>query len=120
MKLALASVLVAMQLTVVHGFFWRLYNNGGCDHNSPPAATFPPNPTAPRSSDLDLCINAPQGIAWNRLELDTSSAGNLDAFVFCSANCSGAVLETVADLVNACAAGFDGCTIASFIVFPPS
>jgi predicted negative regulator of RcsB-dependent stress response len=47
MKLALASVIVVVQLTVAQTFNWRLYNNGGCNENSSAAQTFPPFPAGP-------------------------------------------------------------------------
>jgi hypothetical protein len=33
-----------VELTVAQSYFWRLYNNGGCNHNSTAAQTFPPDP----------------------------------------------------------------------------
>ncbi|KAJ7603927.1 hypothetical protein B0H17DRAFT_1154602 [Mycena rosella] len=82
--LAALSFLVTIQAAAAQ-FNWRLYNNGGCDHNSTAVQTFPPLPGVPKTSNFDTCVASPAGIAWNRLE--TSST--LEVFVFCNADCTG-------------------------------
>ncbi|KAJ7881250.1 hypothetical protein B0H13DRAFT_1891455 [Mycena leptocephala] len=108
-----SSFLASVQLAAAQSFVWRLYNNGGCDHGSPANATFPPSPAAPRTGIVDQCVTTPQGIPWNRLE----ASGQLDMFVFCDANCTGANLENVLIPCNSAPAG---CVINSFIAFPAS
>jgi hypothetical protein len=45
MKFAFTAFFLAtVQLALAQDFHWRLYSNGGCDHNSPASATFPPLP----------------------------------------------------------------------------
>ncbi|KAJ7779883.1 hypothetical protein B0H16DRAFT_727721 [Mycena metata] len=111
----LASVLLAVaQLAAAQTQYnWRVYNNGGCDHNSSAAATFPPNPAPAGIADVDTCISVPQGIDWNRLEV---GIGTLEMFTFCGDHCTGDVLETDD---TGCNLPPPGCAIASFIGFPP-
>ncbi|KAJ7925567.1 hypothetical protein B0H13DRAFT_2314365 [Mycena leptocephala] len=113
MKLIFTSIFLAIaQLAAAQvTFHWRLYNNGGCDHSSPATATFPPIPGSARDGVFDVCVTAPQGIAWNRIEVDTS----VDLFTFCGANCRGSDLETVGISCNSAPAG---CVLNSFLAFP--
>ncbi|KAJ7234962.1 hypothetical protein C8J57DRAFT_1527737 [Mycena rebaudengoi] len=117
MKIALTSFLVTVQLAVAQAYNWRLYNNGGCDNSSPASATFPPLPAPPRSNDVIVCVTTPQGIPWNRLEVDIRT-GPLDIFTFSNANCTGSSLETIGSSCNS--APCDSCAIGSFIAFPPT
>ncbi|KAJ7868122.1 hypothetical protein B0H13DRAFT_2351615 [Mycena leptocephala] len=110
MKLIFTSTFLAVaQLAAAQvTFHWRLYNNGGCDHSSPATATFPPIPEQRRST---RDVSPVPGIAWNRLEVDTS----VDLFTFCGANCTGSDLETVGISCNSAPAG---CVLNSFLAFP--
>ncbi|KAJ7864886.1 hypothetical protein B0H13DRAFT_1898950 [Mycena leptocephala] len=111
MKLAFAfTCLASLHLAVAQDFHWRLYNNGGCDHGSPAAATFPPIPAPARDGTKAKCVNTPQGIQWNKLEVDTSCESLafslaislssqhcqiVDIFTFCHIGCTGSSLESV-------------------------
>ncbi|KAJ6570899.1 hypothetical protein DFH09DRAFT_1153305 [Mycena vulgaris] len=117
MKLALASFLVVLtELSVAQAFFWRLYNNGACNHNSTAAQTFPPNPAAARSTPFDQCITTPQGIQWNAIEVDTSQ-DLVDLFLFCGPGCTGQTQETISSVCNSPPTG---CAISSLLGFPVS
>ncbi|KAJ7837152.1 hypothetical protein B0H13DRAFT_2368304 [Mycena leptocephala] len=114
MKLALTTLLAIIEVAVAQSYNWRLYNNGGCLHNSTAAQTFPPSPAPARTSSLDSCVTAPAGVAWNMLEVDISLAGPLDVFTFCGPGCTGAVLETQGSFCNSAPAN---CALESFILF---
>ncbi|KAF2964894.1 hypothetical protein GQX73_g8678 [Xylaria multiplex] len=51
-------------------FQWRFYDNGGCNHNSNPADTWPTNGSPPGQGDPSNCYSAPTGVNWNRVEID--------------------------------------------------
>ncbi|KAF8187940.1 hypothetical protein K438DRAFT_1764648 [Mycena galopus ATCC 62051] len=109
MKLVFTSVfLTLIQLAAAQpdDYVWRLYNNGGCDHNSPASATSPPDPGPPAAGTFDLCLLAPQGISWNRLEVVVITT-------FCNDDCQGGSLTTFG---STCAGVLDGCVIGSFSV----
>ncbi|KAF7307578.1 hypothetical protein MIND_00552600 [Mycena indigotica] len=116
MKLTAASIFFVAQLAAVQAYNWRLYNNGGCDHNSGAAKTFPPLPAPPRSIDFGVCVTSPQPVSWTNLEVDLSLNPQIDVFKFCNANCTGNSVEA---LNNYCSPAPAGCAIGSFIAFSP-
>ncbi|KAJ7205644.1 hypothetical protein C8J57DRAFT_1541585 [Mycena rebaudengoi] len=115
MKLAfVASFLATVQLALAQNFHWRLYNNGGCDHNSPASATFPPAPAPARNGTVTECVTTPQGILWNKLEVDHT---DLAIFTFSNAACTGQVVDNEGVTCNSIC---PGCTIGSFIAWIPA
>ncbi|KAJ7464000.1 hypothetical protein FB451DRAFT_1403382 [Mycena latifolia] len=111
MKLVFTSVFLALvQLATAQDYIWRLYKNGGCDHNSPGSETFPPFPGPPGTGEFNECITAPQGIPWDHLEV---GAPGLEIITFCNANCDGQSLTTDG---STCAGVAAGCVIGSFFV----
>jgi hypothetical protein len=51
MKFAFTATFLALiQLTVAQDFVYRFYRNGGCNHTSSAANTFPPFPAPPYSN----------------------------------------------------------------------
>ncbi|KAJ7463996.1 hypothetical protein FB451DRAFT_1403379 [Mycena latifolia] len=98
MKLVFTSVFFALvQLATAQDYIWRLYKNGGCDHNSPGSQTFPPFPNQPGTGVFNECITAPQ----------------VGIITFCNANCGGQSLVTDG---STCAGVTAGCVIGSFLV----
>ncbi|KAJ7131472.1 hypothetical protein C8R44DRAFT_731695 [Mycena epipterygia] len=102
MKLIFASLLAIVQLNVAHGYLWRLYNNGGCDSNSPASVTGSAIP-------VEQCVTTPQGGTWNKVEIDDNS---LLVTVYCNAGCTGASLDNRGTNCNSVV---DGCVIGSFV-----
>ncbi|KAJ7925071.1 hypothetical protein B0H13DRAFT_1863434 [Mycena leptocephala] len=134
MKLILAS-LVFTEIALAQNFQWRLYiseTNSTCNHNTTPGFVFPPFPAPPATNDLGECVNAPEGLAWTRLEILASRPWSsntklvapppgLDVFLWCDPNCNrtGIVGE---QLEVPCSAGPSSCPvlpnlIGSFIAY---
>ncbi|KAJ7205045.1 hypothetical protein GGX14DRAFT_569193 [Mycena pura] len=109
-SLLASGLLAVVQLTAAQTqFLWRVYNNGGCAHNSSAVQTFPPSPAPPRAGNVDTCVSVPQGIDWNRVEVGGSQAITaFEVFTFCADGCTGNVLETDGEATgcNPAPAGF--------------
>ncbi|KAF8166200.1 hypothetical protein BJ912DRAFT_1149960 [Pholiota molesta] len=89
---ALVLVVAALSTDVTAlGFNYRFYDNGGCNHSSPTADTFPLNSLPPLAGSSSECLSAPTGINWNRLEVDNSlSTGEFILITFCHTDCTAA------------------------------
>ncbi|OCL06336.1 hypothetical protein AOQ84DRAFT_390248 [Glonium stellatum] len=96
-------------------FHWRFYDNGGCDHNSNPADTFPENGTPPGDGSYGVCYSAPTGVNWNRVEIDVffSSSQSEGIQTFCNVNCQGGA--SVKQQNTNCYLPISGCAIGSFM-----
>ncbi|KAF8192132.1 hypothetical protein BJ912DRAFT_925042 [Pholiota molesta] len=101
-------VLVAVSTDVMAlDFNHRFYENRGYDHNSSGEDTYPLNSLAPLSGSSGVCLSAPTGINWNRLEVDNNLSGEqfgliMFCNVYCAGDSSGAQTAVLSDPSFAC------------------
>ncbi|KAF2491416.1 hypothetical protein BU16DRAFT_542540 [Lophium mytilinum] len=72
-------------------FHWRFYDTGNCDHSVQPPDSFPSGGSPPGDGSIGVCYSAPEGVQWNRVEIDTffADGGALGLQGPCNTGCGG-------------------------------
>ncbi|KAE9373715.1 hypothetical protein N431DRAFT_465992 [Stipitochalara longipes BDJ] len=102
--------------SALYDFQYRFYSNGGCDHSTSDAYTYPPDSQSPFQGTIQYCYSAPIGTNWNRLEIDaTFPVGpGVSVITFCNVQCAGG--QSAKQQGTHCYIPVDGCAIGSFAV----
>ncbi|KAF2811758.1 uncharacterized protein BDZ99DRAFT_560161 [Mytilinidion resinicola] len=97
-------------------FHWRFYDTGNCDHDVQPPDSFPEGGSPPGDGSIGVCYSAPEGVQWNRVEIDAffADGGALGLQGFCNSGCGGAA--SVKQQGTNCYLPTSGCALGSFMV----
>ncbi|KAN0098322.1 hypothetical protein V8E51_013985 [Hyaloscypha variabilis] len=102
--------------SALYDYQYRFYSNGGCDHSSSDAFTYPPDSQSPDQGTILYCNSAPVGTNWNRLEIDVlfPTGSGVGVVTFCNINCEGNY--SAKQQGTNCYVPYPGCAIGSFAV----